>query len=177
MSIPSIRTRQQAGLRRRPRPGQGAGLRNHQKWEVEAERPALRQHPSGRGPQLPDTPSGKFAYVNLEMTSGFRLLSRLQEGALKDSDGFDFAEEGKPATARRRCGSSLGKFVYCSNRGHDSIAVFAVDNKTGKLTFVEREPTGGGTPATALIPPVPTCLPPTRIPAAPLSSVNAETGD
>jgi 6-phosphogluconolactonase len=39
-----------------------------------------------------------------------------------------------------------GKFVYGSNRGHDSIAVYSVDDETGKLTQVEIEPTGGKTP-------------------------------
>ncbi len=39
-----------------------------------------------------------------------------------------------------------GKFVYGSNRGHESTAVFRVDTKTGKLTFVEREPTQGNHP-------------------------------
>ncbi len=39
-----------------------------------------------------------------------------------------------------------GRFVYGSNRGHDSIAVFAVDQKTGQLTAVEQVPTGGKTP-------------------------------
>jgi 6-phosphogluconolactonase len=39
-----------------------------------------------------------------------------------------------------------GKFLYASNRGHDSIAVFAVDRKTGRLTFVEHQSTQGRTP-------------------------------
>ena len=39
-----------------------------------------------------------------------------------------------------------GKFVYGSNRGHDSIAVFAADAKTGKLTLLQNEPTQGKTP-------------------------------
>ena len=39
-----------------------------------------------------------------------------------------------------------GKFVYGSNRGHDSIAVFAVDPKSGKLTLVEHQSTRGKTP-------------------------------
>jgi 6-phosphogluconolactonase len=38
-----------------------------------------------------------------------------------------------------------GKFVYGSNRGHDCIAVFAVE-KSGKLTFVEHQSTEGKTP-------------------------------
>ena len=39
-----------------------------------------------------------------------------------------------------------GKFVYGSNRGHDSIAVFACDQKSGKLSPVEYQPTQGKTP-------------------------------
>lgn len=39
-----------------------------------------------------------------------------------------------------------GKFLYGSNRGHDSLAVFAVDEKTGKLTLIEHVPSGGKTP-------------------------------
>jgi 6-phosphogluconolactonase len=34
-----------------------------------------------------------------------------------------------------------GKFLYVSNRGHDSIACFTVDAESGKLTLVEQEPT------------------------------------
>lgn len=39
-----------------------------------------------------------------------------------------------------------GKFVYGSNRGHESIAVFAVDPSTGKLAAAGHTPTGGKTP-------------------------------
>ena len=39
-----------------------------------------------------------------------------------------------------------GKFVYGSNRGHDSLAIFAFDAKTGKLASVGHVKTGGETP-------------------------------
>ena len=39
-----------------------------------------------------------------------------------------------------------GKFLYASNRGHDSIAVFAVNSKTGRLTFAEHLSTLGHLP-------------------------------
>ena len=39
-----------------------------------------------------------------------------------------------------------GRFVYGSNRGHDSTAVFAVDPSQGTLSLVETEPTQGGHP-------------------------------
>ena len=39
-----------------------------------------------------------------------------------------------------------GRFLYGSNRGHDSIAVFSIDQATGRLTFVETVATEGSTP-------------------------------
>jgi 6-phosphogluconolactonase len=94
-------------------------------------------------------PSGRFAYANLEISSevrafryhgpygvlyGFQSISTLPE---------DF--EASNSTAETQVHPS-GRFVYCSNRGHDSIAVFAVDEQSGALTLVEHEPTHGETP-------------------------------
>jgi 6-phosphogluconolactonase len=39
-----------------------------------------------------------------------------------------------------------GRFLYSSNRGHDSIAIFSIDEATGGLTSVGWEPTQGKTP-------------------------------
>jgi 6-phosphogluconolactonase len=39
-----------------------------------------------------------------------------------------------------------GRFLYGSNRGHDSIALFAIEQSTGLLTSIGWEPTGGKTP-------------------------------
>jgi len=39
-----------------------------------------------------------------------------------------------------------GKFLYGSNRGHDTIAVYAIDFRTGKLTPVQHVPTLGKMP-------------------------------
>ena len=39
-----------------------------------------------------------------------------------------------------------GRFVYGSNRGHNSIAIFAIDDKSGRLSSVGWEPTQGSTP-------------------------------
>ena len=49
-------------------------------------------------------------------------------------------------TAAEIAVSSGGRFVYCSNRGHDSIAVFAVDAHTGLLAPVAWTPSQGRTP-------------------------------
>jgi 6-phosphogluconolactonase len=46
-----------------------------------------------------------------------------------------------------------GRFLYGSNRGHDSIAAFRVNPASGALTLVEHEPTGGRTPRNFAIDP------------------------
>jgi 6-phosphogluconolactonase len=39
-----------------------------------------------------------------------------------------------------------GNFLYASNRGHNSIAIFSIDPQTGNLSALEHEPTRGETP-------------------------------
>lgn len=57
-----------------------------------------------------------------------------------------------------------GKFLYGSNRGHNSIAAFAIDTETGKLTSLGNQSTLGKTPRTsASTPPGTSCWPPIRI--------------
>jgi 6-phosphogluconolactonase len=51
-----------------------------------------------------------------------------------------------------------GRFVYASNRGHDSIAIFAVDTATGKLTPAGHQPTLGKRPRNFAIDPTGTFL-------------------
>jgi len=46
-----------------------------------------------------------------------------------------------------------GKFVYGSNRGHDSIVAFSLDQATGRMTLIGHTPTGGDTPRNFAIDP------------------------
>jgi len=46
-----------------------------------------------------------------------------------------------------------GRFVYATNRGHDSIAVFAIDAHSGRLRCVQCVPSGGRTPRFATLSP------------------------
>jgi len=39
-----------------------------------------------------------------------------------------------------------GKWLYVSNRGHNSVVLFTVDPDKGTLTYVEEQGTGGSTP-------------------------------
>jgi 6-phosphogluconolactonase (cycloisomerase 2 family) len=49
-------------------------------------------------------------------------------------------------TAAEIAVSAGGRFVYCSNRSHDSIAMFAADPGTGLLTSIGWVPSGGRVP-------------------------------
>ena len=46
-----------------------------------------------------------------------------------------------------------GRFVYASNRGHDSLAIYAVDQETGQLSLVGHESTQGVGPRDFIIDP------------------------
>jgi 6-phosphogluconolactonase len=94
-------------------------------------------------------PNGRFAYVINELASTLTAFEYdADRGALQTiqtvstlPDGF----EGKNSTADVHVHPS-GKFVYGSNRGHDSIAIFAVDSTTGKLAPIGHQSTQGKTP-------------------------------
>ena len=42
--------------------------------------------------------------------------------------------------------SASGRFLYGSNRGHDSIAVFSIDERSGRLDLIGHESSRGQTP-------------------------------
>ena len=101
-------------------------------------------------------PNGKFAYVINEM--------------LLTVTAFDYdAAHGRLSTIQTittlprpaQAGDSTaevvahpsGKFLYGSNRGHDSIAIFRIDEETGKLTAAGHQSTQGKTPRNFYIDP------------------------
>ncbi|HXQ36620.1 MAG TPA: beta-propeller fold lactonase family protein, partial [Anaerolineales bacterium] len=51
-----------------------------------------------------------------------------------------------------------GKYLYASNRGHDSIVCFLIDQNTGRLTYVSHIPTEGLEPRNFAIDPSGTFL-------------------
>jgi 6-phosphogluconolactonase len=108
--------------------------------------------PHGAGPRhLAFSPDGKFVYVINEMALTITTFSYdPARGALFEEQNVstvpaDYAITDKDSTAEIAVHPS-GKFVYGSNRGHNSIAVFTVDAMTGKLTLVQNESTQGKTP-------------------------------
>lgn len=104
----------------------------------------------GAGPRHFDFhPSGRFAYVINELQStvtAFRwnpIRRALEETQTLSTlpEGF----QGNNSTAEVRVHPS-GRFLYGSNRGHDSIAVFQIEAADGRLKWIENEATQGRTP-------------------------------
>jgi 6-phosphogluconolactonase len=106
--------------------------------------------PAGAGPRhLAFDPGGRRAYVINEMGSSITAFKyQPRRGALEEIQTLSTLPEGfsKASSCAEVQVHPSGKFVYGSNRGHDSIAVFGVDSKDGSLTPVQHQSTQGKTP-------------------------------
>ncbi len=104
----------------------------------------------GAGPRhMAFHPDGQFVYLINELDSTVTAYGLdAKEGRLKTLQTVstlpgDFTGQNYPAEIEVHPG---GKFLYGSNRGHDSIAVYRIASKTGLLTLVEHAPTLGKSP-------------------------------
>jgi 6-phosphogluconolactonase len=105
---------------------------------------------AGSGPRhLAFHPNGRVVFLINELTSTLTVCSyNAGRGELKPLQTLstlptDFKGENTCAEVQVH---PSGKFVYGSNRGHDSIAVFVFDPRSARLGFVGCEPTQGKTP-------------------------------
>lgn len=101
-------------------------------------------------------PNGRHAFVINELNSSLTAF------AYSDRDGSLRTLQTAPTlpgdyTGRSACAdihvSPDGRFVYGSNRGHDSIVLFAFDTEDERLTYVDHEPTQGSMPRNFAIDP------------------------
>ena len=123
----------------------------------------------GTGPRhVAFSKDGKFMYALAEMDSSVTVFANDNEKfrSIQKVSALPAGFTGKNDAAEIVMHPS-GKFLYTSNRGDDSIAVFAVDHASGKLTLVERTPTGGKTPRNFAVDPA----------GAHLMAANEETGN
>jgi 6-phosphogluconolactonase len=106
--------------------------------------------PPGAGPRhLAFHPNGRFVYVINELSSTVTACAYdSKKGALtviqnistlpQDFKGTSYCSEVQVHRS--------GKFLYGSNRGHDSLAIFAIDSETGLLTSLGQQSVLGKTP-------------------------------
>ena len=120
------------------------------KGTIEANAPPFTAVPPGSGPRhFAFHPTGKFAYVINEMGSSVTTFSyNAAGGVLTTMQTISTLPQGFSGTSY--CAEVVvhpsGKFLYGSNRGHNSISAFAIDPAKGTLTSIEQTPTGGKWP-------------------------------
>ena len=92
--------------------------------------------------------SGKFAFVNNELTSSVTSFAYdATRGGLTEIQTLSTLPEPTPGNSTAETVvHPTGKFVYVSNRGHNSLAIFECDATTGKLTAMGHQSTEGKTP-------------------------------
>jgi 6-phosphogluconolactonase len=112
--------------------------------------PAFAPAKPGAGPRhIAFHPDGRWAFVINEMASTVTVFGcDASSGALREIQTISTLPHGfaGKSTGAEVAVHPSGNFVYCSNRGDDSIAVFACNPETGRLTLIERVPSGGKTP-------------------------------
>ncbi len=124
-------------------------------YEVDYDAGKLKPHGSvgvhpGAGPRhLTFHPNERLVYLIEEVDS--TLTAFHYDAASGDLTEIQTVSTLPPGfTGSNTCAdvhvSPTGQYVYGSNRGHDSIAVFAIDQQTGMMTFVGHQSTMGNTP-------------------------------
>lgn len=128
---------------------------------VPARQPWVQVKP-GAGPRhLTFHPGGKYAYVVNEMHATVTAFEHdRSDGDLKELQTLPTLPRDPTAADS---GADIhvspdGRFLYCSNRGHDSIAAFKINKGNGELTFIAHESTGGKIPRNFAIDPTGTYL-------------------
>jgi 6-phosphogluconolactonase len=113
------------------------------------EPPAAAVNP-GSGPRhLAFLPNGRFVYLINEIGSTLVAFSYDQKrGALKELQTLStLPEDFKLSNGCAEIAvHPSGCFVYGSNRGHDSLAIYSIEPTSGRLTLVEHQLTQGKTP-------------------------------
>ena len=106
---------------------------------------------AGTGPRhMIFHPSGKFAYINTEMGNtvcAYRYDA--QTGKAEWLQTMPTIPEGIDPLSTSTSGIKLhpnGRILYVSNRGHDSLATYRIDEETGLLELIAIQKTGGSIP-------------------------------
>lgn len=102
--------------------------------------------PAGAGPRhIAQHANGHFIYVSNELDSTVSFVAR-DSGSMALKQTLSTIRPGVESHGADIHLSPDGRFLYCSNRGEDSIACFMVDQATGQLTLQDITSSGGKTP-------------------------------
>jgi 6-phosphogluconolactonase len=112
--------------------------------------PAFVKVAPGSGPRhLAFHPNGKWLYATQELSNQVLAFNwDSHHGTLTQFQAVNTLADGfsGPSTAAEVVIRQDGRFLYASNRGEDSIVVFAIDQKNGGLRLVQRVSSRGKTP-------------------------------
>lgn len=119
--------------------------------ELSPAQPPFATSTPGAGPRhFALHPSGSWAFSIEELSSTIASYQVNEDnGVLSLVDRATTLPKGASAEGNSTADihvSPDGKFVYGSNRGHNSIVIYAIDTDTGKLTYVGNESTRGERP-------------------------------
>ena len=119
---------------------------NRDRGRLTALDPPFVARPKGEHPRhIVMHPSDRWAYTSNEAGDSLGVYSvDTKTGRLKSLQTLSSlpADFNKGANATARCEMSRdGRFVYVANRGHESIACYAVNQKTGRATSLGQVPT------------------------------------
>ena len=119
---------------------------NRDRGRLTALDPPFVARPKGEHPRhIVMHPSDRWAYTSNEAGDSLGVYSvDTKTGRLKSLQTLSSlpADFNKGANATARCEMSPdGRFVYVANRGHESIACYAVNQKTGRATSLGQVPT------------------------------------
>ncbi len=102
--------------------------------------------PAGAGPRhIAQHANGRYVYVSNELDSTVSFVLR-RSGSMTVEQTLPTIRPGVESHGADIHLSPDGRFLYCSNRGEDSIACFMVDQATGQLTLQDITSSGGRTP-------------------------------
>ena len=123
-------------------------LDTRQQKLIPSDPQTLKMEP-GDGPRhMVIHPNGQWVYVLTELNCTVTLVQKSDDGNYTKGVSVSTLPIGysEPNTTADIHISTDGKFVYASNRGHNSIAIFEVNNDNGTLSQVGHEPTLGYAP-------------------------------
>jgi len=104
---------------------------------------------AGEGPRhFTFHPNNKWVYVNNELGNTVSVYDVASDESLTQKQKISTLPEGWEGVSHTAdIHTSIdGKFLYCSNRGHDSLAIYSIDQSDGTLTHIGNESTQGNTP-------------------------------